>query len=69
MREMNFLRDRLLIAILVKRPLAQLGTARSSWDKCMWHSPDVFAAQTYDYELGGFVRANSGQGTIHRSGT
>jgi hypothetical protein len=33
MREMNFLSDRLLIAILFKRPLAQLVTPRSSWDK------------------------------------
>ena len=32
-------------------------------------SPEAFAVRTYNYELGGFVRANSGQGTIHRSGT
>jgi hypothetical protein len=28
----------------------------------------VFAAQTYNYEMEGFVRAISGHGTVHHSG-
>ena len=65
--EVNFLSDRLLTAILFKRPLAQLSSIRSSCDKCLGPYPDTFAVQTNNYELEGFIRANSGRGTIHCS--
>ena len=68
MHEVKFLSDRLLTAILFKCPLALLGITRSSCDKFMGLNPDAIAAQTYNYEPEGFVRAISGQGAIHCSG-
>jgi hypothetical protein len=43
-------------------------TLSSSCDKFMGLNPDAIAAQTYNYEPEGFVRAISGQGAIHCSG-
>jgi len=69
MHEMKFLSYRLLIAIIFKLPLALLDTSSSSCDKFMRLNLDAIAARTYNYDPEGFVRANSGHGTIQCSGT
>jgi hypothetical protein len=69
MHGMKFLNDHLLIVILFKRLFALFGATRSSCDQFMGLNLDAIATRTYNYDPEGFVRANSGLGTIHCSGT
>jgi hypothetical protein len=70
MHEMKYLSDHLLFvlfAILLKRPLALFCTTRPFCDQFLGLNLDAIAARKSNYDPEGFVRANSGHGTINCS--